>query len=101
MKTPPAFAIGLKLPIGPAIEALRSALVAEQMGIVSEVDVQVTRKHQRQLDSHPQWLLGISGPLAAQAMLCAMASDNTAARTACGLTKAALRQAMSRRGAHR
>ncbi len=96
MNTPYAFTIDLDLPIDPAIETLRSALAAERMSIVSEGYVQATLKQKLRLDSHPQRLLGICSPQAAQAMLSAMASDNTAVRTACELASAALRRLMTR-----
>lgn len=71
MNTPYAVAIDHGLPIGPANETLRSALAAEQMGIVSAGYVQATPKHKLHLDSHPQRLLGICSPLATHAMLSA------------------------------
>ena len=64
-----AFTIELPLPVAAAIDALRAALTAEQMGIVSEVDVQATLKAKLGLDSHPQRLLGICSPKVAHAML--------------------------------
>ena len=45
MSTPYAFAVELPHALPAAIEALRAALTAEQMGIVSEVDVQANAGH--------------------------------------------------------
>ncbi len=53
MTTPNAFAIELTLPPPAAIEAWRAALGVEQMGIVSEVDMQATLKTKLGLDCHP------------------------------------------------
>ena len=49
----PAYAFTLELPqpLAAAIDTLRAALTAEQMGIVSEVDVQATLKAKLGLDS--------------------------------------------------
>lgn len=59
---PYAFTVELNQSIAPAIETLRTALTAEKMGIVSEVDVQATLKNKLGIDSHPQRLLGICSP---------------------------------------
>lgn len=82
MKTPYAFTIDLALPLDEAITALRAALAAEQMGIVSEVDVQATLKAKLGLDSHPQRLLGICSPRVAHALL--QAEPDIAALLPCG-----------------
>lgn len=83
MNTPTyAFTVELPLPLGPAIDALRAALAAEQMGIVSEVDVQATLKNKLGLDSHPQKLLGICNPKVAHALL--SAEPDIAAMLPCG-----------------
>ena len=71
MKSPYAFTIELPQPLAAAVETLRAALMAEQMGIVSEVDVQATLKAKLGLDSHPQKLLGICSPKVAHALLTA------------------------------
>lgn len=82
MHTPYAFHIDLPLPLGPALEALRSALAEQQMGIVSEVDVQATLKAKLGLDSHPQRLLGVCSPRVAHALL--QAEPDIAALLPCG-----------------
>jgi len=82
MTTPYAFAVDLPLPLAPAIEALRSALAAEQMGIVSEVDVQATLKAKLGMESHPQKLLGICSPKIAHALI--GAEPDIAALLPCG-----------------
>lgn len=82
MTTPYAFAVDLPLPLPQAIERLREALAAEQMGIVSEVDVQATLKNKLGLDSHPQKLLGICSPKVAHALM--GAEPDIAALLPCG-----------------
>ena len=69
MRTPYAFAVELPQALPAAIDTLRAALTAEQMGIVSEVDVQATLKAKLGLDSHPQKLLGICSPKIAHALM--------------------------------
>ena len=71
MTTTYALTIDLQQPLTIAIETLRAALAAEQMGIVSEVDVQATLKAKLGLDNHPQKLLGICSPKVAHAILSA------------------------------
>ena len=58
MNTAYCFALDLPQALPAALETLRAALAAEQMGVVSEVDVQATLKTKLGLDSHPQRLLG-------------------------------------------
>ena len=82
MHTAYAFAINLPQPLAAAIETLRAALTAEQMGIVSEVDVQATLKNKLGLDSHPQKLLGICSPRVAHTLL--TAEPDIAALLPCG-----------------
>jgi uncharacterized protein (DUF302 family) len=125
MTTPYAFVIELPLPLPAAVDALRAALAAEQMGIVSEVDVQATLG----LDRHPQKLLGICSPRIAHALMgaepdiaallpcgggasepvpghtrivlqdprvIAALSDNTEVRAACEMARATLRRVVDR-----
>ena len=82
MRTPYAFAAELAQPLPQAIETLRAALAAEQMGIVSEVDVQATLKAKLGLDSHPQRLLGVCSPKIAHALM--GAEPDIAALLPCG-----------------
>jgi uncharacterized protein (DUF302 family) len=82
MTTPYAFTIELAQPLTAALEALRAALMAEQMGIVSEVDVQATLKTKLGIDSHPQRLLGICSPGIAHTLL--TAEPDLAAMLPCG-----------------
>ncbi|MDE2455233.1 MAG: DUF302 domain-containing protein, partial [Burkholderiales bacterium] len=71
MSTPYAFSIEVSQPLEAAIESLRSALQVEQMGIVSEVDVQATLKTRLGLDSPPRKLLGICNPKVAHTLIAA------------------------------
>lgn len=79
---PYAFVVELDQALLAAIETLRAALAAEQMGIVSEVDVQATLKAKLGLDSHPQRLLGICSPRVAHALT--SAEPDIAALLPCG-----------------
>ena len=69
MSIPYAFAVELAQPLPQALETLRAALAAEEMGIVSEVDVQATLKARLGLDVHPQRLLGVCSPRIAHALM--------------------------------
>ena len=62
MNPPYAFALTIAQPLAQAVETLRAALAAEQMGIVSEVDMQATLKAKLGIDSAPQRLLGVCAP---------------------------------------
>lgn len=77
-----AFAVELDQPLERAIDTLRAALAAEQMGIVSEVDVQATLKARLGLDSHPQKLIGVCSPAVAHALM--GAEPDIAALLPCG-----------------
>ena len=83
-----AFTLELSQPLAPAIDALRAALAAEQMGIVSEVDVQATLKAKLGLDSHPQRLLGICSPKVAHAILSAEPDMGAMLPCGCGVSEA-------------
>ena len=80
----PAYALTIDLPqpLSAAIETLQAALAAEQMGVVSEVDVQATLKAKLGLDGHPQKLLGICSPKIAHALM--GAEPDIAALLPCG-----------------
>lgn len=82
MHIPYAFTVELAQPLPQALETLRAALVAEQMGIVSEVDVQATLKAKLGLDTHPQRLLGVCSPTIAHALMAA--EPDIAALLPCG-----------------
>lgn len=87
--TPPyALTIDLAQPMSAAIETLRAALAAEQMGIVSEVDVQATLKAKLGLDSHPQKLLGVCSPKVAHAILSAEPDMGAMLPCGCGVAEA-------------
>jgi uncharacterized protein (DUF302 family) len=88
MTKPYAFTIDLPQPLPAAIETLRAALAAEQMGIVSEVDVQATLKARLGLDSHPQRLLGICSPKVAHALLSAEPDIGALLPCGCGVSEA-------------
>ena len=79
---PYAFTVELEQPLPAAVETLRAALAAEQMGIVSEVDVQTTLKAKLGLDTHPQRLLGVCSPRVAHALT--TAEPDIAALLPCG-----------------
>ena len=86
----PAYALTIDLPqpLAAAIDSLRSALAAEQMGIVSEVDVQATLKAKLGLDSHPQRLFGICSPKVAHAILGAEPDMGAMLPCGCGVSEA-------------
>lgn len=82
MQVPYAFVLELPLALPAALEALRSALAAEQMGIVSEVDVQATLKAKLGMDGPPQKLLGLCSPQVAHALV--QAEPDIGALLPCG-----------------
>jgi uncharacterized protein (DUF302 family) len=92
----PTYAFTLELPqaLGAAIDTLRAALSAEQMGIVSEVDVQATLKAKLGLDNHPQKLLGICSPKVAHAIL--SAEPDLGAMLPCGCSVSEARPGVTR-----
>jgi uncharacterized protein (DUF302 family) len=87
MSTRYAFIVDIPQPLPAAIERLRAALSAEQMGIVSEVDVQATLKAKLGLDSHPQKLLGICSPKVAHALLSAEPDIGALLPCGCGVSE--------------
>jgi uncharacterized protein (DUF302 family) len=89
MTTRYAFTIELSQPLAAAVETLRAALAAEQMGIVSEVDVQATLKTTLGIDSHPQRLLGICDPKMAHALLSAEPDIGALLPCGCGVSEIA------------
>jgi len=94
MTTAYAFTLELPQPLAAAIDNLRAALAAEQMGIVSEVDVQATLKAKLGLDSHPQKLLGICSPKVAHAIL--GAEPDLGALLPCGCSVSEARPGVTR-----
>lgn len=88
MTTPYAFAVEIALPLPQAIDTLRAALTAEQMGIVSEVDVQATLKAKLGLDTHPQKLLGVCSPKIAHALMGAEPDIAALLPCGCGVSEA-------------
>lgn len=82
-----ALTVDLPQPLPSAIESLRVALATEQMGIVSEVDVQATLKAKLGLDSHPQRLLGICSPKVAHAILSAEPDMGAMLPCGCGVSE--------------
>lgn len=82
MATVYAFVTELPQPLPAALDTLRAALAAEQMGIVSEVDVQATLKAKLGIETHPTRLLGVCNPGVAHAML--EADADIAALLPCG-----------------
>lgn len=88
MTLPYALTVELPKPLTTAMETLRAALAAEQMGIVSEVDMQATLKAKLGLDSHPQRLLGVCSPKVAHAMLGADPDIGALLPCGCGVSEA-------------
>lgn len=87
MPTPYAFTLEWPQALPEALQALRHALAAEQMGIVSEVDVQAALATQWPAQSHPQKLLGLCSPQIAQALLNAEPDIAALLPCGCGLTE--------------
>lgn len=87
MNTAYCFALDLPQALPAALETLRAALAAEQMGVVSEVDVQATLKTKLGLDSHPQRLLGVCSPKIAHALLTAEPDIAALLPCGCGLSE--------------
>jgi uncharacterized protein (DUF302 family) len=87
MNTTYCFAMDLPQPLPAALETLRAALSAEQMGIVSEVDVQAMLKTRPGADGHPQRLLGVCSPRIVQAMLAAEPDIAALLPCGCGLSE--------------
>jgi uncharacterized protein (DUF302 family) len=83
-----AFTIEVPPPLAAAVETLRAALAAEQMGIVGEVDVQATLKAKLGLDSHPQKLPGICSPKEAHAIRSAEPEMGAMPPCGCGVAGA-------------
>ncbi|NWG75957.1 MAG: DUF302 domain-containing protein, partial [Rubrivivax sp.] len=71
MRTPYAFVVDVARPLPAVVDALRAALDTEQMGVVSEVDVQATLKAKLGLDTPPHRLLGLCSPRIVQALVAA------------------------------
>ncbi len=88
MHTAYCFALDLPQALPAALTTLRAALAAEQMGIVSEVDVQATLKNKLGLESHPQRLLGVCSPQIAHALLSAEPDIAALLPCGCGLSEA-------------
>ncbi|MCK6423919.1 MAG: DUF302 domain-containing protein [Burkholderiaceae bacterium] len=82
MNTPYALLVELAQPMTQAVEALRAALAAEQLGIVSEVDLQATLAAQLGVATPPQRLLGVCSPRVVQAIT--RAEPDIAALLPCG-----------------
>jgi uncharacterized protein (DUF302 family) len=88
MATPYAFAVDIAQPLPKTIDTLRAALTVEQMGIVSEVDVQATLKAKLGLDTHPQRLLGVCSPKIAHALMGAEPDIAALLPCGCGVSEA-------------
>lgn len=83
-----AFTIELPQALPGALQALRAALAAEQLRIVSEVDVQPWLQARPGLGWHPQRLLGICSPKMAQALLNAEPDLGALLPCGCGVAEA-------------
>lgn len=88
MNTAYCFALELPQALPAALATLRAALAAEQIGVVSEVDVQATLKAKLGLQSHPQRLLGVCSPRIAHALLNAEPDIAALLPCGCGLSEA-------------
>jgi uncharacterized protein (DUF302 family) len=89
MKTPYAFTIELPQPLPAAIDALRAALAAEQLGIVSEVDVQAMLHAKPGLTTPPHRLLGICSPKVTHALTSAEPDIGALLPCGCGIYEVA------------
>jgi len=69
MKTSYCLTVELTQPFNQALQTLRDTLMAEGLGVVSEVDVQATLKAKLGIDGPAQKMLGICSPRLAHAML--------------------------------
>lgn len=83
-----AFTIELPQALPVALQALRAALAAEQLRIVSEVDVQPWLQARPGPPWHPQRLLGICSPKIAQALLSAEPDLGALLPCGCGVAEA-------------
>lgn len=83
-----AFTIELPQALPVALQALRAALAAEQLRIVSEVDVQPWLQARPGPPWHPQRLLGICSPKMAQALLNAEPDLGALLPCGCGVAEA-------------
>lgn len=77
------FNITLDQPYDKALERVREALMAQQFGIVSEVDVQAVFKQKIQKDIPPYRILGACSPRMAERVL--KAEPNAGALLPCNL----------------
>ncbi len=82
MNTAYAFTFELEQPLPEALETLRGALAAEQMGIVSEVDLQATLQNRLAVDIPPHRFLGVCSPRVAHALT--QADSDIGALLPCG-----------------
>ena len=83
-----AFTIELPQALPDAVQALRAALAVEQMGIVSEVDVQPWLQAGPGPALHAQRLLGICSPKMAHALLSAEPELGALLPCGCGVAEA-------------
>jgi len=77
------FNISLDQPFEQALERVRAALMAQQLGIVSEIDVQSVFKQKMQKDIPPYRILGACNPKLAERVL--DAEPNAGALLPCNL----------------
>ena len=63
------FNLTLNLPFAAAMDAVREALLAEKLGIVSEVDVQGVFKNKMDKDIPPYRILGACNPVLADRLI--------------------------------
>lgn len=87
MSTAYALSVELPLPLPAALQRLRAALAAEQLGVVSDIDLQATLKAKLGRDTRPTRLLGVCNLAVAQALLEADADVAALLPCGCGLTE--------------
>ena len=87
MSPPYALVIELPLPLPAATQALRDALAAEQMGVLSDVDLQATLRERLGVEAPPTHLIGLCYATVAHAMLQADMDIGALLPCGCGLTE--------------
>ena len=88
MSTTYAMTCELDLPLAQALHTLRDALTAEQITVVTEVDVQAKLLAKLGVQSHPQRLLGICAPGVVHALLSAESDIGALLPCGCGVSEA-------------
>lgn len=87
MAAPYALVVELPLSLPAAAQAVREALAAEHVGVLSDVDVQATLRERLGMHTPPTHLLGLCDPVTAGAMLQAETDIAALLPCGCGLTE--------------